>query len=65
MVMFFNHHTNYSIKETGNNWSSFSKISGYNNGEQHFFELNDDGIGAAVWITPESGSDNLYLSIYK
>lgn len=65
MVIFYNYHTQFSTRNSDGSWSAVSKLMSYNDGEQHFMSLNDDGVGAAVWVAQRSGAEDLFLSIYK
>ena len=65
MLLFHNYHTTYSAKEMSAEWSATAHVTPYNNGEQHFFDINGNGIGAAVWTSPNGVVDDLKLAINK
>lgn len=65
MVVYHNTHTQYSQKDPGGAWTYPLHVTSYNGGQQHFFDLADDGVGAVVWVAKKNAAQDLILVLYK
>jgi hypothetical protein len=65
MVVYHRIHTHYSKKDPGGAWTYPSHVTPYNEGQQHFFDLAGDGVGAVVWVAKNNAADDLILVLYK
>ncbi|TNC81297.1 MAG: hypothetical protein C9356_09325 [Oleiphilus sp.] len=65
MILYHSTHTQHAKKIGAADWGSSNHVTPYNAGKQHYFDINDDGLGAAVWVARNNGVDDLILSIYK